>query len=197
MTAIGALASFRRLERISAFPPLAVCLDPMSSDGYGLQKIWSKLAHKIAAASAIRADARRSAPTVPRRSTGKGAGFRSLIVMGGHDRTIFENDTSYEFLTSDNPSAIIPKDHLNQLCVRVLPLSPRLCLSSIVDLDNAGLDDVGTDITKLPRGTLNSVRIDCAHVKNINELIVLAAEDTVITSGQNHAIWSQRERTFV
>ena len=28
-------------------------------------------------------------------------------------------------------------------------LSPRLCLSSIVDLDNAGLDDVGTDITAM------------------------------------------------
>ena len=100
--------------------------------------------------------------------------------------TIFENDTGYEFLTSDNPSAIIPKDHPTQSCVRVRPLSPRLCLSSIVDV--VGLYDVDTDFTKPPRGILNRVRVDSARVKYINELIVLAAEDIVITSGQNHAI---------
>ena len=77
--------------------------------------------------------------------------------------TIFDNDTGYEFLTSDNPSAIIPKDDPNQWSVRVLQISPRLCLSAV--LDNAGLDDVDTDILKPPRGTLSRCRIDSARVK--------------------------------
>ncbi len=99
--------------------------------------------------------------------------------------TIFENDTGYEFLTSDNPSAIIPKDHPNQLFVRVLPLSPRLCLSSAIDMRCTNIDP---DPTVPPRGNINRVRIDSARAKSINELIVLSAEDIVISSGQNDAI---------
>jgi hypothetical protein len=99
--------------------------------------------------------------------------------------TIFENDTGYEFLTSDNPSAIIPKDHPNQLLVRTLPLSPRLCLSCAIDVRCANIDP---DPTLPPRGNIDRVRIDSERAKYINKLIVLSAEDIVVSSVQNEAI---------
>jgi hypothetical protein len=47
--------------------------------------------------------------------------------------TILTNDTSHEFLTSDNPSAIFPPPAPGGPVARILPLSPRLCISTLME----------------------------------------------------------------
>jgi uncharacterized protein DUF4238 len=47
--------------------------------------------------------------------------------------TILTNDTAHEFLTSDNPSAVYPPPVPGGPVCRILPLSPRLCISTIME----------------------------------------------------------------
>jgi hypothetical protein len=47
--------------------------------------------------------------------------------------TILTNDTAHEFLTSDNPSAVYPPPAPGGPVVRILPLSPRFCISTLME----------------------------------------------------------------
>jgi uncharacterized protein DUF4238 len=46
--------------------------------------------------------------------------------------TILTNDTTHEFLTSDNPSAVYPPPAPGGPVARILPLSPRFCISTLM-----------------------------------------------------------------
>jgi hypothetical protein len=91
--------------------------------------------------------------------------------------TILTNDTAHEFLTSDNPSAIFPPRAPGGLVARILPLSPRLCISTIMDRSPVYRKDLTeADFKAPPKAWITYKRAVPNGVKLANRLTVVNAE---------------------
>ena len=109
--------------------------------------------------------------------------------------TIFENNTGYEFLTSDNRSAIIPKDHPNQLllvCSRFHRVSTCL-LPLIWDVQ------ISIPIPQYRQVTTSNAFAFIAHVLNSSTNLLfyqlrISLSRPVRTT---QSAWSQSDRIFV
>jgi hypothetical protein len=66
--------------------------------------------------------------------------LRGALQLYHQPWTILTNSTAHEFLTSDNPSAIFPPPAIGGPVVRILPLSPRLCIATIMEKE-PGLEE--------------------------------------------------------
>lgn len=71
----------------------------------------------------------------------------------GLDWFVFVNDTDVPFITSDNPSAIVPKIPRMAHAMRILPLSPRLCLAASMDMSRKPKDQQRPTLP--PPGTIS------------------------------------------
>lgn len=95
---------------------------------------------------------------------------------------VFSNDTEHPFITSDNPSALIPAPP-GMPSLRCLPLSPRLCIvaemKNIMPLPN--VPDL-SHLTKRPMGTIHYGPTDGYGAKKINRGIAVTALDLVFSS---------------
>lgn len=96
--------------------------------------------------------------------------------------TILTNDTAHEFLTSDNPSAIFPPRAPGGPVARILPLSPRLCISTIMDRSPGYRKDLTeADFKAPPRAWITYKRAVADGVKLANRLTVVNAERFVFS----------------
>jgi hypothetical protein len=96
--------------------------------------------------------------------------------------TILTNDTAHEFLTSDNPSAIFPPPVPGGQVARILPLSPRLCISTIMERSPAYRKDLTeADFKTPPKGWITYKRAVADGVKLANRLTVVTAERFVFS----------------
>ncbi len=96
--------------------------------------------------------------------------------------TILTNQTPREFLTSDNPSAIYPPPAPGGQVVRILPLSPRLCISTIMENSSALKRDLtAADFTTPPRAGVTYHDIAPEGVQLANRLTVVNAERFVFS----------------
>lgn len=95
---------------------------------------------------------------------------------------LFSNDTEHPFLTSDNPSALIPAPP-GQTSLRCLPLSPRLCIvaemkrpvpvPNVADLSH---------LTKRASGTIRYGQANKDQARKLNRAIAVTAHDLVFSS---------------
>jgi Protein of unknown function (DUF4238) len=95
------------------------------------------------------------------------------------DWRVFVNETAVPFITSDNPSAIVPKIPRMPHAMRILPLSPRLCLTAYMDMSRAPTDREPVS-TRKP-GAIDWLQISSATAKQINRITVLNAEELVFS----------------
>jgi hypothetical protein len=96
--------------------------------------------------------------------------------------TILTNDTAHEFLTSDNPSAIYPPPAERGPVVRLLPLSPRFCISTVMDHSPAYRTVITRgDLSAAPKGWVTYHHVVPNGVKLVNRLTVVNAERFVFS----------------
>jgi hypothetical protein len=96
--------------------------------------------------------------------------------------TILTNDTAHEFLTSDNPSAVFPPPAPGGTVARILPLSPRLCMSTIMDRNPVYKKTLTRgDLAAAPKAWITYQRIVPNGVKLANRLTVINAERFVFS----------------
>lgn len=103
------------------------------------------------------------------------------------DWTIVQNETDADFVTSDNPAALIdPGDDwaANSPFYRILPITPRICLSSDLSKLDAQFREPTTkpDFRLPPAGTVKSTLADTELVSLLNAGVAMCAEDLVLSS---------------
>jgi hypothetical protein len=96
--------------------------------------------------------------------------------------TILTNDTAHEFLTSDNPSAVLPPPALGGPVARILPLSPRLCISTIMERNPAYKKVLtAADLAAPPKAWVTYKPVVPNGVELANRLTVINAERFVFS----------------
>src|SRR5262249_2695842 len=91
--------------------------------------------------------------------------------------TILLNETKFEFITSDNPSSVI-----GGTVARILPISPRLGISTIMDPSKRLTRDLTRDdLNAPPQGVVTYHRIVPDGVKLANRLIAANADNLVFS----------------
>jgi hypothetical protein len=97
--------------------------------------------------------------------------------------TILSNSTNEPFLTSDNPSAVFGQDGVGSPPARILPLSPEMSVSTLMDFDlvipeRFGLDDLETGVA----GKVTFEECDLERARFANCLVVKHAGNLVFSS---------------
>jgi hypothetical protein len=96
--------------------------------------------------------------------------------------SILLNDTAHPYLTSDNPSAILPPDVRGGPAARILPLSPRVCVATLMDMSIRHEGELTlARLQAPPKGSINYVEIDAERAKFVNRLTVMNAADLVFS----------------
>ena len=95
--------------------------------------------------------------------------------------TILTNDTAHEFLTSDNPSAVYPPPAPGGPVCRILPLSPRLCISTIMEPPVYRKVVTRAELAEPPKAWVTYHPIVSNGVKLANRLTVVNAERFVFS----------------
>jgi hypothetical protein len=91
--------------------------------------------------------------------------------------TILTNNTPHEFLTSDNPSAIFPPRNPGEPGARILPLSPRLCIATVMDQNPVYRKTMTpADLQQTPQAWITYKPIVPDGVKLANRLTVVHAQ---------------------
>ncbi len=104
------------------------------------------------------------------------------------DWLIMENDTDQPYLTSDNPVAMAFSGRHGDPVTRILPVTPKLCLSVTYDSREANqfdLRDVPRILKTPPRGAITRAKAKPVALREVNRLIVQCAEDFVFSSRED------------
>jgi hypothetical protein len=103
--------------------------------------------------------------------------------------SLTSNSTAEPFLTSDNPSAMFGQDTLGSTPARTLPLSPNLCVSTLMDFNLVVPADFNlSDLTTRACGRTNVQAATLEQARFINSLIVKHAGDLVFSSKADAAV---------
>lgn len=101
----------------------------------------------------------------------------------GQPWTILSNSTNEPFLTSDNPSAMFGQDLLGSPPARILPLSPDMCVSTLMDFDLVVPEHFKLeDLQSRTAGKVSFDKSDLERARFVNCLTVKHAGDLVFSS---------------
>jgi Protein of unknown function (DUF4238) len=105
-----------------------------------------------------------------------------LAAMYAQEWVVLRNETDLPFLTSDNPSSILPDRPLTALVTRFLPLAPDLGI--LVVFESERLKELhGTDYNSFSSpGNVRFGSVDRSKVKELNRAIVMNADRFVLTT---------------
>jgi Protein of unknown function (DUF4238) len=95
---------------------------------------------------------------------------------------IVSNETPHPFLTSDNPSALVPDPVGRRSSFRCLPISPRLCI--VAEMARKVLVPNTHDLSHLtapPEGLIHYHRVDAKEARKLNRAIAVTALDLVFS----------------
>jgi hypothetical protein len=95
--------------------------------------------------------------------------------------SILSNDTAFLFLTSDNPSAILPPEVIGGPAARILPLSPKLCVATRMEMSKMPEGERTPAVLPPPKEWVTYGKIDAVCVKIVNRLTVVNAENLVFS----------------
>jgi Protein of unknown function (DUF4238) len=107
--------------------------------------------------------------------------WRSAWQFYNQQWSIVSNDTAFPFLTSDNPSAILPPEVKGGPAARVLPLSPNLCVATRRDMSKMPEEELTPAVLPPPKGSITYLKPDAILAKFVNRLTVLNAENLVFS----------------
>jgi uncharacterized protein DUF4238 len=97
--------------------------------------------------------------------------------------SLLANSMAEPFLTSDNPSAMFGEDNYGSTPARTLPLSPDLCVSTMMDFDLAVPADFDlTNLVTRPCGKTTVAAATLEQARFVNCLLVQHAGDLVFSS---------------
>jgi Protein of unknown function (DUF4238) len=99
---------------------------------------------------------------------------------------VVENDTDLEFVTSDNPAALLDAGGdwpTSSPFFRILPITPRICITSdLSKLDPRYRDQKAQpDFKRAPAGTVKGAKADANLVGRLNAGVASCAEDLVLS----------------
>jgi hypothetical protein len=97
--------------------------------------------------------------------------------------SLLSNSTTELFLTSDNPSSSFGQDNLGSTSARTLPLSPDLCVTTMMDFNVTVPSDFNlTDLTTRACGKTVREVATLERARFVNSLTVKHAGDLVFSS---------------
>ncbi|MGH6850745.1 MAG: DUF4238 domain-containing protein [Methylocella sp.] len=104
-------------------------------------------------------------------------------LLYNQDWSVLVNKTETLFITSDNPSAFIPKSNPLK---RILPVSPSLCLYAENNMSFSDTDHF--DLRSPPNGSFTFTSIARRVAMTINRITVLNANDLVFSQSTDVGI---------
>jgi hypothetical protein len=101
------------------------------------------------------------------------------------DWTIIENATKVPFITSDNPSSVLPRRAIMDPLCRFLPLGPHLAIMTVMDRSKVR-DGFIPDLSKPAPGSIRRglIKRKKAAAK-LNRVTVMNADQHVFSLGMN------------
>jgi hypothetical protein len=111
------------------------------------------------------------------------------VVFYEQDWIILENTTEMHFITSDNPSSIIPGRSLNSLLIRFLPLSPDLAIMTAMDRAKIrrAADQI-PDLSELRPGKIQRARINRKKAMELNRVVAMNADQIIFSSKEERRV---------
>jgi Protein of unknown function (DUF4238) len=102
---------------------------------------------------------------------------------------VYENVSDVPFVTSDNPASIVDQGENNWSLgvpyVRLVPITPKLCLRCDLTLVPEHIREAKPDFEKMPHGGVRGGTVDLETGEKINDWIARCAEDIVLTGAKN------------
>jgi len=92
------------------------------------------------------------------------------------DWTIIRNETDAPFITSDNPSSVLPRRPFSHHLTRFLPLAPGMALLAVIDPTTKRSGDL-PDLDRLPPGRVHRARVTRKQTARLNRVVVMNADE--------------------
>ncbi len=103
---------------------------------------------------------------------------RTTLLLYQLDWTIIRNKTQVPFITSDNPSSVLPRRPFSMLLKRFLPLAPDFALFAVID-PTTKRSTALPDLEKAPPGRVRHARVTRRQVARLNRVTVMNADELV------------------
>ena len=103
---------------------------------------------------------------------------RTTLLLYQLDWTIMRNRTLAPFITSDNPSSVLPRRPFSNKLKRFLPLAPDLALFAVID-PTIKRSTALPNLEKTPPGRVRHVRVKRKQVARLNRVTVMNADELV------------------
>jgi hypothetical protein len=105
---------------------------------------------------------------------------RTTLLLYQLDWTFLQNRTEALFITSDNPSSILPRRPFSNNLVRFLPLAPDFALLAVIDPTATRLADT-PDLEKAPPGRVRRAQVTRKQAARLNRVTVMNADELVFS----------------
>jgi Protein of unknown function (DUF4238) len=103
---------------------------------------------------------------------------RTTLLLYQLDWTITRNRTLTPFITSDNPSSVLPRRPFSNELKRLLPLAPDLALFAVIDPTIKRSTALPT-LEKTPPGRVRHIKVKRKQVARLNRVTVMNADELV------------------
>jgi hypothetical protein len=112
---------------------------------------------------------------------------QTTFLLYQQDWVIIRNDTEAAFITSDNPSSVLPRRPFSQGLVGFLPLAPDLALLTAIDpkLQRAVNID---DLDKVSPGRVQHARVTRKQVAKLNRVVVMNADELLLSVDESPSV---------
>jgi hypothetical protein len=106
----------------------------------------------------------------------------ATFLLYEQDWALLLNDTGIPFITSDNPSSVLPRRAFSDPLTRFLPLAPDLAIVAMIDPGKKREVDPATALTNLRPGLLRRYRIQRRAAARFNRIVAMNADTMVLCS---------------
>jgi hypothetical protein len=103
---------------------------------------------------------------------------RTTLLLYQMDWAVIHNETEAQFITSDNPSSVLPRRPFSNNLMRFLPLAPDMALFTVID-PTTKRSTALPDLEKAPPGQVRHSPITRRHAARLNRVTVMNADELV------------------
>jgi hypothetical protein len=112
---------------------------------------------------------------------------RTTLLLYQLDWTLVRNTTQAPFVTSDNPSSILPRRPFSNTLIRFLPLAPDFAVLAVIDPTTKRSADL-PDLEKAAPGRIRYGRVTRKQVARLNRVLVMNADELIFTTRPSRPI---------
>jgi hypothetical protein len=105
---------------------------------------------------------------------------RTTLLLYQLDWTVIRNPTEAPFITSDNPSSVLPRRAFSSSLRRFLPLAPDLALLTVIDPATKRSTAL-PDLEKAPPGRVHHAGVTRKQAARLNRVTVMNADELVFS----------------